>query len=465
MIFKIIGVKDSKQKIFYYDNMENYVYDEEGTIFEAQKQKNKQMFSKRENYTVFSKDIPLKKSNEVTKLKIQLGLTCNYSCEYCSQRFVPRAEETSRKHIDSFLEKLKFLTFDENRGLSIEFWGGEPFLYWKTLKPLVAALQEKFSSWNKKPRFSIITNGSLLTEEICDWFVENIQGGAISHDGPGQYVRGPDPFDDPKQLKLMIDLYKRMNGQFSFNSMLNYSNMSRKAIAEWFKEKTGIQDIKIGEGSFVDAYDEGAIAQSLNSKKKAFEFRKLAFKEIYEDEEQNQFGFGIIKMKVEQAFNGMSEHTNACYLTQKCGMDDEHTVAVDLLGNVLTCQNVSAVAINANGESHLGGNITDMESVSITTSTHWSQRKECKDCPVLHICQGSCMYASEQYWEQSCENSFSDNVVFFASAFEKLTGYIPIFFDNDVLPDHRKDIWGDILEHKEEKKKQIPISIPVRVEK
>ena len=24
------------------------------------------------------------------KIKIQLGLKCNYSCEYCSQRFVPR---------------------------------------------------------------------------------------------------------------------------------------------------------------------------------------------------------------------------------------------------------------------------------------------------------------------------------------------------------------------------------------
>ena len=29
-------------------------------------------------------------------LKIQLGLSCNYACDYCSQRFVPHAEETTK---------------------------------------------------------------------------------------------------------------------------------------------------------------------------------------------------------------------------------------------------------------------------------------------------------------------------------------------------------------------------------
>ena len=99
-----------------------------------------------------------------------------------------------------------------------------------------------------------------------------------------------------------------------------------------------------------------------------------------------------------------------------------------------------------------------IENVKLTSSTHWSQRDHCANCPVLHICKGSCMYASNQYWEQSCANSFSDNIVFFSIVFEKLTGYIPLFFDNDFLPDDRKDIWGDVLEHKE-KNKKFPIPV------
>ena len=64
---------------------------------------------------------PLKKSKDISTLKIQLGLSCNYSCEYCSQRFVERPPETNRKDIDAFMEMLDNLEFDEEKGLLVEF--------------------------------------------------------------------------------------------------------------------------------------------------------------------------------------------------------------------------------------------------------------------------------------------------------------------------------------------------------
>lgn len=455
MLFKIIGIREGIQKNFYYDNIENVLKDESGKIYE--KSNNKNAFEQKK-YTEFSPENPLKKSSEVHTLKIQLGLTCNYSCEYCSQRFVERAPETSRKHISDFLDKIKNLNFNEKNGLRVELWGGEPFLYWKTIKPLVAELKEHFSHWKRKPEFSIISNGSLLTDEICDWIVENLKGFAISHDGPGQAVRGPDPLEDEKTLELALKLYDRMNGRMSFNCMINANNMSRKEVHEWFVKKTGRKNIKIGEGAFVDAYDEGGISMSLDSKQKHFEYRRLAFKEIYESD--GELGFTIVKNKIQNFEYSLLTHQHADYVTQKCGMDDENTIAVDLKGNVLTCQNVSHVAINANGESHNGGNIDDIENVRLTSSYHWTQRKECIDCPVLHLCRGACMYAANQYWDQTCNNSYSDNIVFFAATFEKLTGYIPLFIDNDVLPDMRKDIWGSALKHEDEpKKKTFPIPV------
>jgi uncharacterized protein len=461
MLFKIIGIRDNKEKVFYYDNMENFIYDDDGTIYERKSMMKRQ---ETEEYTVFSPEIPLKKSREVHTLKIQLGLTCNYSCEYCSQRFVERAPETSKKHIESFLEKIKKLDFNEEKGLRIELWGGEPLLYMKTVKPLVAELKQYFSHWKNPPRFSMISNGSLINQEICDWIVENLGGFAISHDGPGQSVRGPDPFEDKELLDLVLKLYDRMrekkNAGMSFNSMVNSKNMSRKDIYDWFVDLTGRKDIGIGEGGFIDAYDEGGLEMSLNSKQKHFDFRKMTFKELYEDPTNNYYGFSIVKNKIDSFISNVSEHINAKTITQKCGMDDAHTIAVDLKGNVTTCQNVSYVSINSNNEPHYGGTIDDVEGISLTSSTHWSQRKECKDCPVLHICRGSCMYAADKYWEQSCSNSYSDNVVFFALAFEQLTGHIPVFFDNEILPDVRKDIWGDILQHPEEqKKKAFPIPV------
>jgi uncharacterized protein len=45
----------------------------------------------------------------------------------------------------------------------------------------------------EKQKLSVITNGSILSDEIIDWLMMLDFAVAISHDGPGQSVRGPDP--------------------------------------------------------------------------------------------------------------------------------------------------------------------------------------------------------------------------------------------------------------------------------
>ena len=113
-----------------------------------------------------------------------------------------------------------------------------------------------------------------------------------------------------------------------------------------------------------------------------------------------------------------------------------------------------------NGESHLGGNLDDYDNVAIKTSTHWSNRKECGSCPVLHLCKGACMFLDKKFWDISCANAYSDNVPFFALAIERITGYIPTLIKHDDLPLERQDIFGTIYQHKEpEQKKIIPIKI------
>ena len=462
MIFSIKANRKNEDNvvedaIFYYDNDLNVLSTEDGFIYE-----NKNLTSINEylrESLPFSPSNPLKKSKQVTTLKIQLGLSCNYSCEYCSQRYVERAEETSFSDIDDFLIKLENLEFDEEKGLKIEFWGGEPFVYWKTLKPLVERLNEKFKSWKKLPRFSVITNGSILNDEKIEWLLNNMDSMGISHDGPGQWVRGPDPLEDKELALRILRLYNKIKSQkyrlknMSFNAMLNAENISRKKIRNFFIDFTGDPFVKIGEGGLVDAYDEGGIKLSLITKKQQFDFRWETFKELYEQPEDEDFGYPGQISKINGFIQGVLEHKNSKYLNQKCGMDIENTMAIDLKGNVITCQNVSQADINSNGQPHLSGNIQDIDNVRITTSTHWRERKECSSCPVLHICQGSCMFVSGEYWHKSCANSYSDAVVMFAIAFEKITGYVPYFIDNDALPDVRKDIFGIILKHEEEEVK------------
>lgn len=462
MIFEIHAQREDNpedKKVFYYDNMKNILKDDQGVVIEYS---NIQHNPNRKEFINFNKDIPLKKSKAIDHLKIQLGLSCNYSCDYCSQRFVERAPETSKKDIDAFMEKLDVLEFSEEKGLHVEFWGGEPLVYWKTLRPLAETLRDKFKHWERKPRFSIITNGSILTDEMIDWLMMMDFQVSISHDGPGQHVRGPDPFDDPEAKERILGFYRmmtRLKKGFSFNSMLNKQNTSRKAIYDWFVNLTGDENVQLGEGSIVDAYEEDGIVNSLTTKQEHFDFRRQAFGEIYSTD--GNIGFKSIIMKMAEFGQRVLTHEESIYLGQKCGMDGENVIAVDLRGNVITCQNVSAPEVSKNGESHLGGNLDNYDDVQFTSSTHWSNRKECPECPVLHLCKGACMFLDNKFWEISCANSYSDNVALFALTFVKLTGgYIPTLIKSDTLPLDRQDIWGTIFEHKEEPvRKVIPIKI------
>jgi uncharacterized protein len=462
MLFEIHAERSAAdKKIFYYDNMTNVLKNADGTVFEYPQIPKQNL----KPFVAFDRDHPLKKSRAIQLLKIQMGLSCNYSCDYCSQKFVDRAPETSKKDIDAFLEKLDVLEFEETKGLKIEFWGGEPLVYWKTLKPLAEAILDRFSGWKQKPVFSIFTNGSILTDEMIDWLMKLNFVVSISHDGPGQSVRGPDPFDDPEQKKRILGFYRQMSRLkkgFSFNSMLNAKNQSRKEIYEWFVKLTGDENIQLGEGTIVDSYDEDGMQNSLQTLEQHFQFRRTGFADIFST--QGKIGFNSILNKIDSFTKSVLTHEDSKYLGQKCGMDDEHVLAVDLRGNVMTCQNVSSLETSKNGESHLGGSLDDYDNVAIKTSTHWSKREECPKCPVLHLCKGACMFLDKKFWDISCANAYSDNVALFALAIQAMTGYIPTLIKQDELPLERQDVFGTIYEHKEKPQKKI-INIKVVSEK
>ena len=369
---------------------------------------------------------PFGKSRRVRHLKIQLGLSCNYSCSYCSQRFVPHADQTTAAHVKPFLESLD-TWYEPEPGSRIAFWGGEPFVYWKTLKPLAEALRARYPDLI----FSIITNGSVLDAEKNAWLDDMGFAVAVSHDGPGQHLRGPDPDWGP-----VLDLYRRLRpkNRFSFNPVLTRHNSSRAAIAAYFIELTGDPEVPLGEGSVIDPYDDGGLS-NLMTPEERLQYRKQALDEIRWGGAQN---FLVTYSKLQAALGG----PHAADLGQKCGIEREDTITVDLKGNVLTCQNVSVSATSPNGMSHKIGNVADFDSISLNTITHWSERPNCSRCPVLRLCQGSCTFLQDEMFQAACDSSYTDNVVFLIAAIEARTGKLVEYIEAPHLPAERQDIFG-----------------------
>jgi len=425
--------KDSDTKFFFYDNMTSELTDESGNYVVRPSLPKK--WNKAE---ITTPEAPLGKTNKVKTLKIQLGLSCNYSCVYCSQRFVPTADETSSKHVDKFVSNLDLWL--EGEPETIEFWGGEPLVYIKTIKPLAEKLRKKYP----KARFGMVTNGSLLNPELNEWLDRMGFGIGISHDGPGQTLRGPDPLEDPVQREGIADLFKRLSpkGRISFNAMINRENMDRAAIQSHlrkFLDSIGIRNFTIGEGGAIDPYDEGGLANIFQSRDEHLGYRRLTINQIRKNKNTH---FSIVSSRMREYLTSITERRPASALSQKCGMDEIDTIAVDLRGNVITCQNVSAISTAPNGKQHMIGHVSQLDKVKLNTSTHWSARKECVDCPVLQTCKGACMFLKGDLWEAACYNAYSDHIPFFAAAIEKLTGFLPYYIENENLPEERRDIWG-----------------------
>lgn len=439
---------------FIYNSDESSISFEDGTPVDLSHLPSDWVGDEYKSSSFVSASAPGRKSGALKLLKIQLGLSCNYSCSYCSQRFVPHADSTNKNDIDNFMAQLeKWLVVDDDgEELGVEFWGGEPFVYWKTLKPLAEAIKSRYPLVS----FWMPSNGSLLDDEKVEWLDRMDFSISISHDGPGQSVRGPDPLDDPACRDAILKLFARFHpqGRISFNAMMNRRNMSRKDVVEFFQQLTGASDVAVGEGAFIGSYDEGGLESSLLTQEDQVAFRRLALSEV-RSQTVLPDNVRILQRKVGEFIRTIINAKPIEAIGQKCGMDREDRIAVDLRGNVLTCQNVSAAATAPNGKSHKIGHVSALDEVRLDTATSWHHRKDCRTCPVIHLCGGSCMFLEGQLWDVSCDNAFSDNIVFFAWAFEIMTGCVPIRILGGR--EDREDLW----EVKSATRKKV---IPIRLQ-
>jgi uncharacterized protein len=357
-----------------------------------------------------AKDKPLGKSRAPRILKIQLGLSCNYACSYCSQAFqITDATVSKLADVEHFLIQIDGWIAQAPE--KIELWGGEPFLYWAKIKRLIPALAERFPS----ARFSIITNGSLLDREKLDFIAAYDIAITISHDGPGQHLRGPDPLDDPDKRRWIEALLAERPGRTGFNAVLTRGSHDLKALKAWFAEKIG-PDIVVGLEGVVNVYDAAtAIGTGRLEPAELNSLTWSVFEALVED--PNAFGLGE---RINEFYASIQRQRPIDALGQKCGMDSPDAIAVDLRGNVMTCQNTGAKGV------HKIGHVADFDGIALDTATHFAFREECMSCPIVQLCKGSCMFLEGDFFKQSCANEFAFNMGIMMAAVWHFTGMVVV---------------------------------------
>ena len=358
---------------------------------------------------------PGRKTRAARKIKISMGYSCNRACSYCSQgQGTERATGATISHLDDAQKFLRTLdtwwdSGDDGRGAGtrIEFWGGEPLLYWKKITFLAEAIRERWP----KVSFGILTNGDLLTMQKIDWLDRMGFEVGVSHDGPGQHLRGSDPLDTPAVRDALRYLVERLGPKrCAFNAVLTARHYSLAAVESWIADKLGLETVPVCTEGMMWPYDVTGMMLSPKGEEHEVIYASLLGEMIDGSALRNH----SIWRDVRAFAASLAQRRPATALDQICGMDRDDHIAVDLTGNVYTCQ-------NAMTPDHRLGDVSAIDDIRLTTSRHHSLRPECRACPVLQLCQGACMFLEDEKFAQACDNSFTYFAALLAGALYHLT--------------------------------------------
>lgn len=149
-----------------------------------------------------------------TSYRIVLTEQCNLACVEC---FATKNVNCLKTMDEETLFKVLDYSFEHNRDKTIQycFFGGEPLIKFDLIKRAVERIESAESSnIIKKPIFLITTNGTIITDEMIDFFVEHNFRVGVSVDGPKQihdklrpYKNAKGTFDDVKAN--YIKMYNR----------------------------------------------------------------------------------------------------------------------------------------------------------------------------------------------------------------------------------------------------------------
>lgn len=368
-----------------------------------------------------SPDRPGHKRGAKALVKIQLGLSCNFNCAYClqsagsdgglpqsptGQRVIPIVQKAAKLNdVQAFLEGLPHWLVPA-AGLRFELWGGEPFVYWKTFRPLAEGLMKRYP----QAAVSTVSNGSLINEEIVEWYLANQQLNiAISHDGVASH-RDENVLDNP----WVVALYHGLRAQgrpLGFNCVLTAGNLSVVNIRANIGKKLGVpaEEVLLSTEGLVTPYDELSQRFVPSHEEMGVIFRELVTK-------KSLFMFGQDLGELLQSFATLKPATA---IGQRCGLDRPEAIVVSLkTREVVTCQNTLPIG------KHRLGHVADLDAVKLDTAWHWKSRPHCETCPVLSLCRGSCLYLEGPDFARACESQFKYRLPFLAAALYFVTGFV-----------------------------------------
>ena len=332
------------------------------------------------------------------------GAHCNLACKYCYYLEKNKLYPTAQRHLmsDEMLEQFtrEYIEAQTMNQVLFTWHGGEPLLRSIDFYRKALSLQQKYAGGRRIDNV-IQTNGTLLTDEWCEFFAQN-------HWLVGISIDGPQPDHDhyrltaagkPSWKKVMqgIKLLKKHGVEWNAMAVVNAYNVNHPLEFYRFFKENGCQFLQFTPiVERLTRHEDGRTLASLADKDEISLSKASVAPEqwgyflcaIFDEWVRKDVGKIFVEIFDCTLANWMGISPGICAYSKECG----HAGVMEHNGDVYSCDHFVFPEYKL-------GNIRDHSLIDMlygeqqqefSRLKHSSLPRQCKECDMEFACHGEC---------------------------------------------------------------------------
>ena len=332
------------------------------------------------------------------------GAHCNLACKYCYYLEKNKLYPTAQRHLmsDEILEQFtrEYIEAQTMNQVLFTWHGGEPLLRSIDFYRKALSLQQKYAGGRHIDNV-IQTNGTLLTDEWCEFFAQN-------HWLVGISIDGPQPDHDhyrltaagkPSWKKVMqgIKLLKKHGVEWNAMAVVNAYNVNHPLEFYRFFKENGCQFLQFTPiVERLTRHEDGRTLASLADKDEISLSEASVAPEqwgyflcaIFDEWVRKDVGKIFVEIFDCTLANWMGISPGICAYSKECG----HAGVMEHNGDVYSCDHFVFPEYKL-------GNIRDHSLIDMlygeqqqefSRLKHSSLPRQCKECDMEFACHGEC---------------------------------------------------------------------------
>ena len=332
------------------------------------------------------------------------GAHCNLACKYCYYLEKNNLYQNSHRHLmsDEMLEQFtrEYIEAQTMPQVLFTWHGGEPLMRSIDFYKKALELQKKYAH-GKQIDNVIQTNGTLLTDEWCEFFAKNHWLVGISIDGPQEYHDHyrVTPAGKPSWEKVMqgISLLKKHRVEWNAMAVVNAYNAEHPLEFYHFFRDNGCQYLQFTP--IVERLTEHEDGRTLAS---LADDREIPLADasvtpqqwgnflctIFDDWVRHDVGKTFVEIFDCTLANWMGVLPGICAYSKECG----HAGVMEHNGDVYSCDHFVFPEYKLGNirEQSLIDMLYGEKQQAFSRLKHTSLPRQCKECDMEFACHGEC---------------------------------------------------------------------------